>query len=200
MKIRRVEFRNFRSFGTFDLDLDGETFFLIGENGGGKSSLLTGISRALGRDLNFSRSDFADPGQPIELRAIVDDLSVAQRGTFANYVNFGAGLPTLTMEARSVWDVAAEEADTEHRYPRNGGIRSRKTERDAVPLLWMAASRDPRRSLDLGSPTNLMGRVISNLPLQASLDQAVADIQAAGGALAADPSLAQLLADGRTQL
>jgi predicted ATPase len=200
VKLRRIEFRNFRSFENFDLDLDEGSFFLIGENGGGKSSLLTGVARALGRDLNFSRADFADPAQPIELRVVVDDLNAAQQGTFAGFASFRGGLPTLTLEARSTWDATAQEADTEHRYPTHAGQRSRKVERDAIPLLWMSASRDARRLLDLGNPNNLMGRLIEALPIQTGLDQAVADIQAAGARLAADASLAQLLTDGRSRL
>jgi predicted ATP-dependent endonuclease of OLD family len=52
MRIRRIEIRNFRSFRQFELDLDGESIFVIGENAGGKTSLLTAVARAFGRDLN----------------------------------------------------------------------------------------------------------------------------------------------------
>ncbi len=46
MKIQRVELHNFRSFAHFDLDLGGRSVFVIGENGGGKTSLLTAVARA----------------------------------------------------------------------------------------------------------------------------------------------------------
>jgi predicted ATPase len=200
VKIQRVELRNFRSFPGFDLDIAGDSLLFIGENGGGKSSLLTAMARAMGRDLSFARADFADPGQPIELRVVLNDLNAAQRGTFANYADFTGGLPSLTMETRSVWNAAAEEAETEHGFPRRPGSRSSRDERDGVPLQWLPAVRDATRMLQLGPNTNIMGRLLQSLPLQASLDTAIGEIQDAGARLAAEPSLAQLLADARDQL
>jgi predicted ATP-dependent endonuclease of OLD family len=38
MRIRRIEIRNFRSFRQFELDLNGESMFVIGENAGAVSS------------------------------------------------------------------------------------------------------------------------------------------------------------------
>jgi predicted ATP-dependent endonuclease of OLD family len=55
VKIERLVIRNFRGFDNFALDVGGRSLFLIGENAGGKSSLLTAIVRALGRDLSFTR-------------------------------------------------------------------------------------------------------------------------------------------------
>lgn len=200
MKVRRLEVRNFRSLSNFDLDVDGETLFVIGENGGGKSSLLTALARSMGRDLGFTRADFADPELPVEIRVVLTDLDAGQQGVFAAYANFGAGVPTLTLETFSVWDPNSEEAETEHRYPTHRGTRTRKEERDAIPLLWLPANRDVGRILSMGSPTNLMGRLLETLPIQTSLDQAVADIGVASARLAADTNIAQLLEDGRQQL
>src|SRR6266545_7780619 len=44
MEISRIEIRNFRSFRQFELNLDGESMFVIGENAGGKTSLLTAVA------------------------------------------------------------------------------------------------------------------------------------------------------------
>src|ERR1700674_5080404 len=132
MKIQRIEFRNFRSFQSLDFDIGGRSLFVIGENAGGKTSLLTGIARALGRDLAFTSADFTDLDQPIELRVTVSDLDTSQRGVFANYAEFGTKTPTVQMQVRSVWNSAAEEAETEHGYTRLPGSRSKRLERDAI--------------------------------------------------------------------
>lgn len=200
MKVRRLEVRNFRSLTNFDLDLNGETIFVIGENGGGKSSLLTALARSMGRDLGITRADFADPALPIEIRIVLADLDASQQGVFASYANFGAGVPTLTLETFAVWDATTEEAETEHRYPTQRGTRTRKEEREAIPLQWLPANRDVGRILDMGVPTNLMGRLLETLPIQTSLDQAIADIGVASARLAADTNIAELLDDGRRQL
>lgn len=65
MKLDYVRIRNFRGFAEAELDLRGATRYLIAQNAGGKTSLLTAIARALGRDLSFSITDFADPEQEI---------------------------------------------------------------------------------------------------------------------------------------
>lgn len=130
MKIHRVDILNFRSFSSFELELAGRSVLIIGENAGGKTSLLTAITRALGQELSFSRADFADPTLPIELRVTLTDLDAAQRGIFGNHAVFGAVGPTLEVETRAIWNTHAEEAEVEHRYPRSG-LRSRRDERDA---------------------------------------------------------------------
>jgi predicted ATPase len=200
LRLRRVEFRNFRSFGNFDLELAGESLVVIGENGGGKSSLLTGIGRALGRDLAFTRADFADVLRPIELRVQVEGLTTAQQGLYGNYVTFGPMGPALTMETRVLWNAAAEEPEVEHGYANHPGSRSTREAREAIPLLWLSASRDPARMLNLGISSNLMGTLLELLPLQAGLDAATSDIRTAGGNLAADPVLNAFLEEARSEL
>jgi predicted ATP-dependent endonuclease of OLD family len=118
MRIHRVEILNFRSFVTFELELAGRSVLVIGENAGGKTSLLTAIARALGRDLSFSKADFADPTLAIQLRVTLTDLDTPHRAMFGNHVDFGAGGPSLVVETRAIWNAAAEEAEVEHRYPR----------------------------------------------------------------------------------
>jgi predicted ATPase len=201
VRIQRVRFRNFRSFTTFDVELVTQIAFVIGENAGGKTSLLTGIARALARDLsNFTKADFADSAQPIELGVTVTDLNDEQQAIFGNYVQFGGGLPTLELEARAVWNAAAEEVDVEHGYPRQPGSRSRREERDAIPLQWLAAGRDAARMLQFGVAKNLMGQLLDGLHLQASLDTAVDNIRGASRRLGDDPDLEQLLGIARGSL
>jgi predicted ATPase len=200
MKIQGIEFRNFRSFISFDLDLAGHSAWLIGENASGKTSLLTGIARALGRDLSFSSADFADLQQPIELRVTVTDLDAAQRAVFGNYAQFGAGRPTLELQARAIWDPVAEEAEVEHGYPRQAQSRSRREERDAIPLQWLPSGRDAQRMLQFGISRNLMGKVVEGLPIQPALETAVGEIRDASGKLGKNPALEQFLTAARNSL
>ena len=44
MRTHRVEFRNLRCFTSLDLDLDRRSVWVIGNDVGGKNSLLTGIA------------------------------------------------------------------------------------------------------------------------------------------------------------
>jgi predicted ATPase len=200
MRIERVEIRNFRCFSTFDLDLAGDTTFIIGENGGGKSTLLTGIARALGRDLSFARPDFGDANAPVELRVTLSNLSPGVLATFANYVDFTARGPELRMETKAFWDASSEEAEVEHGYPKVAGSRSRRSERDAIPLQWLPATRDAGRMLQMGVAQNLMGRLLEILPIQGSLDTAATEIHETSQHLAADPAFGQLLVDAQANL
>lgn len=162
MRIHRVEFRNFRSFTSFDLDLDGRSVWVIGENAGGKTSLLTGIAQALGRDLAFASADFADLQQPIELRVTLTDLDAPQRAIFGNYALFGAGAPALQVQARAVWDPIAEEAEVEHGYPRQAQSRSTREERDAIPLQWLPSGRDAARMLQFDVARDSLAELLSD--------------------------------------
>jgi len=200
MKIQRVELHNFRSFAHFDLDLSGRSVFVIGENGGGKTSLLTAVARALGRDPNFTSADFTDLTKPIELRVTLTDLDVQQQGIFGNYVDFGAGAPTLRMQTRVIWNAAAEEAETEHGYPRLAGSRSRRDERDAIPLQWLPSNRDAGRMLQFGIATNLMGKSLEALPIQVSVDQAIEEVRQASHQLGSEAAMEQFLHLARDRL
>jgi predicted ATP-dependent endonuclease of OLD family len=77
MKISRTEIRNFRSIRRFELELDGESMFVIGENAG-ETSLLTAVARAFGSDPSFRAEDFADARLALEARgARGADVAVA---------------------------------------------------------------------------------------------------------------------------
>lgn len=141
MRIQRVQITNFRSFERLDLELAGQSLFVIGENAGGKTSLLTGIVRALGRDLHFRRPDFRDPSVPVELTVTIDHLSIEQRKLLADHAEFPPGQPPrLTTQARAIWDESQEEADVEHLFPKQMR-KSRLEEREAIAPLWLGARR-----------------------------------------------------------
>src|SRR6266540_3315599 len=199
MKIHEVSVRNFRSFDQFTADLGGRSVITIGENAGGKTALLTAIARALARDLVFTRADFRDPQQPIEVHVTLREFDVSQRGLFGNYIHFGQP-PHLVAGVRAVWDSAAESAEIEHGYPEHPGSRSRRDERDGVPLYWLPANRDPSRMLQFGAERNLMASILRGLPIAQSLDQAADDVRRASERLGQDAALVGLLSDARDAL
>ena len=47
MKIQNLTISNLRCLREFELHLGGESVFLIGENGSGKSTVLDGLARSL---------------------------------------------------------------------------------------------------------------------------------------------------------
>jgi len=200
MRIRRIEIRNFRVFRDFAVDLAGESVFVIGENAGGKTSLLIAVGRALGADLNFRVEDFTDPLQPIEVVLTLSDLSREQAATFGNYADFATAPPTLQVATRAVWDASAEQADVEHFYPRVVGSRSRRDERDALTWQWVPAARDPERMLQFGVPRNLVGKLVEGLPIGDSLDNAIDAVRQASDSLGQDPALLRFLGDARNDL
>jgi predicted ATPase len=199
VKIERLVIRNFRGFDNFALEIGGRSLFLIGENAGGKSSLLTAIVRALGRDLNFTRADFRDTLQPIEIEVSLSDFSVDQRGLYGDYIRFGPQ-PTLVVGVRVIWNDPAQEVETEHYYPLHSGSHSRREERNGFPMQWLPSWRDPSRMLQFGAPRSLMGHLLASLPLTASLDQAATDVQHAGERLARYQELVTLLQQARDRL
>lgn len=200
MRISRIEIRNFRSFRQFELDLDGESMFVIGENAGGKTSLLTAVARAFGRDLNFRAEDFVDRQQTIEIEVTLDQLDAAQAAVFGNYADFSSTPPTLRVATRVIWDPAAEDADVEHYYPRVPGSRSKREEREALSWQWLPASRDPERMLQFGIPRNLMGKLVEALPIDQSLENAVDAVRQASDDLGQDAELQRFLQEARADL
>ncbi len=199
MKIRTATIRNFRTFSDFTLDLDCRSVFVIGENAGGKTSLLTAIARALGRDPNFTSADFADINQPVVIEVTLSGFDQAQRGLFNQYIHFD-NPQTLTVGVRAIWDAAAEEAEVEHYYPRHPGSRSKREEREGIPLQWLPSWRDPARMLQFGVQRNLIGLLLEALPLGQSLDQAVDDVRQASEQLGRDGALVALFQQARDRL
>ena len=128
------------------------------------------------------------------------DLNAAQRGVFANYAEFGPGPPNLQLEARAIWNSVDDLADIEHSYVRAPGSRSRRDEREAIPLHWLPAGRDAGRMLQLGVSQNLMGQFIEDLPIRGSLDRAINSVQQASQELGADPQLEGALGRARDRL
>jgi hypothetical protein len=200
VKIERIEIENFRGFEGFSVDLAGASRFVIGENAGGKTSLFTAIARGLGRDLSFRRADFRDPDAPITITVTLSEISAPQRAVFGNNVDFGSGTPArVRVQARAVWDSNLEDAEAEHIYPKNSN-RSNRSQREAIPLLWLPAGRDVARVLQFGVSRNVMGQLLEDLPIDQSVDQAVTDIRDASERLGRDAALRQFLDEASDQL
>jgi predicted ATPase len=194
VKIRSLRIRNYRCFDQLDLSLESQSILIIGENAGGKTSLLTAIARALGRDLTFTGADFLDQTQPIEIAVTLEGFDVPQRALFGDYIQFGVP-PTLEVGVRAIWDSSAEEAEVEHWYPRHAASRSKRREREGLPVQWLSSTRDPARMLQFGATRNLMGLVASAYPIEAGIETAVENIRQASVQAGRDTSLARLLSD-----
>jgi hypothetical protein len=193
MKIDRVKIKNFRGFRDVELELAGESRFLIAPNAGGKTSLLTAIARALGRDLAFTAADFADRTEEILIQVTVSDLDAGQRSALGNYVDFTPGRPpTVTLQVRSTWNDSSEAADTEHGYTRPGS-RSRRDERDAISLQWLPTFREPARMLSFGNERNLLGLLLENSPVGSALEAAIDRIEEASALLTSDSAFRAFL-------
>src|SRR3989442_1238635 len=95
----------------------------------------------------------------------------------------GRGPPHCSLRRGAIWDPIAEEAEVEHGYPRQAQSRSRREERDAIPLQWLPSGRDAERMLQFGIARNLMGKLIEGLPIQPALETAVGEIRDASGKL-----------------
>jgi hypothetical protein len=199
VKLQTIAIKNFRRLQDLPLALGGENAFLIAQNGGGKTSVLVAMARALGRDLNFDQADFADPAKPIEIVATLGDLDLNQQAVFAERIEFGPP-HTLQIGAFATWDSANEQVETTHGYPRNAWARSSREEREALPLVWLPAWRDPSRMLAFGVARGLLTSILDELPLTASLQQALKEVEKAAQTLSADPALRQMLDDAGDSL
>src|SRR5712692_267629 len=159
MRITRVSIENFRCFDRFTIDLAGESRLLIGENAIGKSSLITGIARALGRERGFQQSDFLDLARGIDIRVTLTGLGTNQLGTFAEAADFGANT-SLTVGVMVIWDPDTEECDVTHGYPTKAWKQSNRIEREAIDVYWIADTRDPSRLLQFGTRHGLLADVL----------------------------------------
>jgi AAA domain, putative AbiEii toxin, Type IV TA system len=199
MRITRVMVENFRSLDAFALDLEGESRFLVGENAIGKSSLITAIERAMGRDRMFSRSDFVDLARPIDIRVILIGMDAAQLGVFADAADFGA-VTSVTMGVTALWDPDAEEVEVTHGYPTKGWRSSNRSERDSVELYSISDNRDATRLLQFGLRRGLITAALTKLDLKEPISAAINGIKEACEKLATAPELQALLQSAGSQL
>jgi predicted ATP-dependent endonuclease of OLD family len=199
MRITRVSVENFRSLDAFVLDLGGESRFLVGENAIGKSSLLTAIERAMGRDRAFSRSDFMDLARPIDIQVTLIGMDPGQLGVFADAADFGA-VTSVTMGVMALWDPDAEDVEVKHGYPTKGWRQSNRSEREAVELYSISDSRDASRLLQFGARRGLIPDALAKIDLEKAISTAIEDIEEACENFGATPELQALLQSAGSQL
>jgi ABC-type cobalamin/Fe3+-siderophores transport system ATPase subunit len=199
MRITRIAVENFRSLDGFAIDLEAESRFIVGENAIGKSSLITAIARALGRDRIFSRSDFLDLAKPIEIRVTLIGLDSAQLGVFADAADFGA-VTSVTMGVTAIWDSDAEEIEVVHGYPTKSWHPSKRSERDAVEVYWIPDSRDAARLLQFGMRKGLIADALAKLDLEKPISAAIDEIEKACAKLGATPDLQVLMQSAGSHL
>ena len=193
MLLENVAIANFRNYRTLaSVPLAGESVFVVGENAGGKTSLLTAIARALGRDVRFHRADFADLEQPIEIILMLSSLGADASAEFADYIEFGAE-PTLTVGVRAVWNEGSERADIDIGFPERDWRGVAGAACDFLPLIWLPSWRDPYRMLRFGARGSLLDALFQADELTEALANAVAAMREAGDALAGEEPIQQQL-------
>jgi hypothetical protein len=176
MKVERIAIKNFRSFGNFQWEPKGESRFIIGECGVGKTSLLAAVFRGLGKDRGaFTRADFRDPEEVIEIELVVTDLNADQQAVLCDRVDFAHG--KLTVGIRATWDEADESAVAEHGYPTKGWAKSTAEERNALLVQWLPAERDIGKYLQFGMRWNPIARLIEQLGIEGAIKETGSGIQ-----------------------
>lgn len=199
MRITHVSIENFRCFGHFAIDVGGESRLLVGENAIGKSSLITGIARALGRERGFQQSDFLDLAHAIDIRVTLTGLDTNQLGTFAEAADFGSAT-SLTVAVMVTWDPDTEECDVRHGYPTKAWKQSSRIEREAIDVYWIADTRDPSRLLQFGARRGLLADVLSQVDLNVPISTAIMGIKAACDELGSVSDLQTILVGASEQL
>jgi predicted ATP-dependent endonuclease of OLD family len=200
MRIARLDIENYRSFESFALDLDGRSLFLISENGVGKTTMLGAVAKALGKDQSaITKSDFRDAARPIEITATLTDFAPEDQASFAGLLNF-SGKPTLRIGVRAEWDDAEQEVDSHVGFPDAAWKRATRDQRDAIPLMWLPAWRDPGRALAVGQSGSMLSTRLRDLDIDAETQSAIKAIEAAFNGFRAAPALSDLLNNARDAL
>lgn len=199
MKLQRIALRNFRCFEDFTLDVAGEPLLVIGPNGGGKTSLVTGIRRAL-HGGSVELREFRDQTAAVELIATVSGIPPAAQGVFADALDFGTSPPTLRIGLRATWDAVEMRVESVHGFPDDGWRPARREARSNLPVISLPAWRDPARLLPMVGRQSLLQELIGDLPLDQSLNDAVTAMTNASQQLAQAQPLQQLLGELHTEL
>jgi len=192
VKIQRIEIRNFRCFVNFDLDVGGESIFVIGENGCGKSSLLLALIKGLGLDQNFLFEDFRERSLPIEIILTITDFSLDQTATLSEHLYFGT--PTsVNVGIRVTWDADREACEVVHGYPASPWKRSTREERESLRVIWLPSFRDPSRLLSFLGNASFVRRLMEGTGLPTAAASTAQAIQPVAAMLKADPDIRTLL-------
>ena len=193
MKIQRIEIANFRCFVNFSFDIGGQSIFVIGENGCGKSSLLLAVIKGLGIDQNFTVEDFGDTSLPIEIILNVTDFDPGQMGILSEHIYFGTP-NSLTVGVRATWDTDREACEVVHGYPASPWKRSTREERESLRVIWLPSFRDPSRLLSFLGSASLVRRLMVGSGLSAAASNTAQAIEPIAALLKTEPDVRALMA------
>jgi putative ATP-dependent endonuclease of the OLD family len=200
MRLHKLEIDNYRSFSQFALNAGGNSLFLVSENGVGKTALLVAVAKALGKDRSPTvKSDFADATLPIEIIATLGDFAPEDQGAFPGLLNF-SGKPTLRIGFRAEWNEDEQEVDAFVGFPDAAWKKASRDQREAIPLVWLPAWRDPARALLLGNASGLLGGRLRDLNLTGETENALQAIGSACDTFRSAPELSTLLKTARDDL
>lgn len=201
MRLHKISVENFRCFASFQIELGGDSLYLIGENGSGKSALLSALARSLGAQEPFLESDFLDETKPILIVATLGDLTPADQALFSDWIRFDVKPPLLEVGVRAEIDGASDVLDVVFGSPRNGWKkRATREQRSAMAPLWLAASREPMKELHFGNSRTLFSELLRRLSVDKALALAMTEAAKVGEQVGNEPAVGKKLASAATDL
>lgn len=199
MKLNRLSIKNFRCFDDFVLDVGGRSLFLISENGGGKSSVLSALAKTFGRDRLPMQTDFRDLNLPIEITSTFTDFDLNEQAELTNAIDFTTP-PQLQLAVKAKWDQNTEDVEAELVLPSKNNRRPSRQERMALGFIWLPAWRDLTTLTSFSARNSILAQILGALPITQSLQTALKDIQDAIDALKSEPELINLFGKMRAFL
>ncbi|MCZ8186207.1 MAG: AAA family ATPase [Beijerinckiaceae bacterium] len=159
MYLKRVQFKNFRSFDSAQLELQKDLTVFVGENNGGKSNAIDAI-RLLTAPLSGRREIYCEPtdvrfqcgSRYFELEAYFSGLLVGQQGRFLSAVTDASMTSAcfgLRYDGSQVGAKPALWAGKEGNAPEANC-------HDMVRHVYLPTLRDAKRALASGNPTRIM--------------------------------------------
>jgi len=186
VRLARVEWRNYRKLLGSGIDIR-KNLTLVGPNDVGKSSILRAIDLCLGATQSrlfssISLRDFTDPGEPLQIRVVLDIFSDDERAAFPDEITVEPE-EHLVIEVEATVDPEDPESIAVRRYFPEGG-HERQPTRQQLAMLgfhYIPASRSLYRELG-GSSGGAMKALLAGIDLgddASSFADAVAEMRTA---------------------
>jgi predicted ATPase len=190
LRLNRLSIENFRCFDNFALDVGGRSLFIISENGGGKTSLISAVAMTLGRASLPAQTDFRDLGRQIKITTVFADFDLNEQAELVNAIDYTTP-PQLELSVTALWDQASEQVDAELTLPTKNRRLTRQ-ERAALRFIYLPAWRDLARLTSFNQRNSILAEILAALPIAPSLQAALGDIKNAIDGLKSEPSLLAL--------
>ncbi len=172
MRIKAFEWSNYRRMPDGGIDVRNN-IVLVGPNDSGKSSLLRAMHIALGMAHGQATSairarDFTDPGAPLKIRVVLDDLKDHDRAAFPDEVTTGPP-EELTVEVEATVDPSDDELVAVRRHFPDGGHNRAPTrvQLETIGFDFVPAARSLLR--ELGEGRGVVHSLLADLDLSADL-------------------------------